>query len=165
MSFRSPWLAAEASLALGTLSLAEGNPEEAATSLRDALVAWQRLQAPYQVAKTRVTLARALVLLGDRETAEAHLRQARSTFRDLGAAVGARLVGDSATDGTDDSGLTPRELEVLKQIARGMTNRAIATNLTISEKTVANHVGNILGKLGLSSRAAATAYAYENSLV
>ena len=163
--FNSPWLAAEASRAAGTICQAEGDLQKAVSNLRDALADWQRLEAPYEAARTRAALAKALVLMGDTETAETHLHSARRTFRDLGAAALARLAGDVEIDSTASSGLTPREIEILRLIARGMTNRAIATNLTISEKTVANHVGNILGKLGLSSRSAATAYAYERGLV
>ena len=62
-------------------------------------------------------------------------------------------------------GLTTREVQVLKLVATGMTNRAIASELVISEKTVASHVNSILTKLGLSSRSAATAYAYVHDLV
>ena len=61
--------------------------------------------------------------------------------------------------------LSPRELEVLRLVASGRTNRAIAADLVISEKTVARHVSNIFTKLGLSSRSAATAYAYEHGLM
>jgi DNA-binding NarL/FixJ family response regulator len=62
-------------------------------------------------------------------------------------------------------GLTAREMEVLRLIAGGKTNRAIATELGISEKTVARHVSNIFTKLDLSTRAAATAYAFTHHLL
>jgi DNA-binding NarL/FixJ family response regulator len=61
--------------------------------------------------------------------------------------------------------LSPRELQVLRLVASGRTNRAIAAELFLSNKTVARHVGNIFAKLGVSSRAAATAYAYEHDLI
>jgi DNA-binding NarL/FixJ family response regulator len=94
------------------------------------------------------------------------LSAARSTFERLGAASDlARLrAPDTDSSRPDDHGLTPRELEVLGWIATGRTNKAIAETLSISEKTVARHVANIYAKLGLSSRAAATAYAYEHDL-
>jgi DNA-binding CsgD family transcriptional regulator len=165
-SFDSHWLNASVAQATGMMSLAEGDPNAGASSLRSALADWQRLDAPYQAARTRVLLARTATLLGDSETAAAQLEMARRAFIDLGAvAEASRVVGTIDPQGKDVHGLTVREVEVLRLLARGLTNRAIATNLTISEKTVANHVGNILGKLGVSSRSAATAFAYESGLV
>jgi DNA-binding CsgD family transcriptional regulator len=164
--FDSPWLNASAAMASGIRSLAVGEPAAGASSLRSALADWQRLDAPFQAARTRVLLARAATLLGDQETAGSHLEIARRAFLDLGAvAEASRSVRASDAQNVDVRGLTPREVEVLRLLARGLTNRSIATNLTISEKTVANHVGNILGKLGVSSRSAATAFAYESGLV
>jgi len=165
-SFDSPWLNALVAMATGIMWLAAGDPTASTSSLRSALTDWQRLDAPYEAARTRVLLARTATRLGDTETAAAQLDMARSAFIDLGAvAEAARAVGTVDTQGGDAHGLTLREVEVLRLLARGLTNRAIAANLTISEKTVANHVGNIMGKLGVSSRSAATAYAYESGMV
>jgi DNA-binding NarL/FixJ family response regulator len=62
-------------------------------------------------------------------------------------------------------GLTAREVQLLRLVATGQTNKAIAAELVLSERTVDRHVSNIFAKLGVSSRAAATAYAYEHQLV
>jgi DNA-binding NarL/FixJ family response regulator len=62
-------------------------------------------------------------------------------------------------------GLSPRELQVLRLVAGGATNRSIAAELVLSERTIDRHVSNIFAKLRVSSRAAATAYAYEHDLV
>jgi DNA-binding CsgD family transcriptional regulator len=163
----APLALAEARRARGALALAGGNPREASAELIGALQDWSNLGAPYEVARTRALLSRAAHALGDEEVATAHLRQARAEFERLTAASDLR--GLDTTDlqgsGQDAHGLTPREVEILQLIATGLTNRAIAVNLTISEKTAANHVGNILGKLMLSSRAAATAFAYEHGYI
>lgn len=165
-SFGSPMLQALAEQAQGSVSLATGEPAEAASRLRSALARWQTLNVPYETARTRALLAAAARLAGDPETAATQMELARQAFASLGAAADLRRLEEGAGPaGAGVHGLTPRELEVLRLIATGMTNRAIAAHLTISEKTVANHVGNILGKLGLSSRAAATAYAYEHGLI
>jgi DNA-binding NarL/FixJ family response regulator len=88
-------------------------------------------------------------------------------FQRLGAAPDlARLNAlRSPSTATGEGRLTPRERQVLALIATGMTNRAIATALAISDRTVDRHVSNILSKLDLPSRSAATAYAYERGLV
>jgi DNA-binding NarL/FixJ family response regulator len=105
--------------------------------------------------------------MGDEEAAAMELDAARSVFRQLGAAPDlARLATldrrDAAAKG---HGLTARELQVLRLVAAGKTNHAIATDLVLAEKTVDRHVSNIYTKLGVSSRAAATAYAYQHRLL
>lgn len=163
---RAPLLSASAQRAAGAVSFAGGDASGATRQLRRALAGWQGLEAPYEAARTRVLLASALHALGDEESARSERDAARQAFEQLGALVDLRKLG-----GTDDAdaaaagGLTPRERQVLKLVATGMTNRAIAANLTISEKTVARHVSNIFGKLVVTSRAAATAYAYDHGLV
>jgi DNA-binding NarL/FixJ family response regulator len=118
---------------------------------------------PYEAARTRVALARAYDALGDVASAALEREAARAAFDALGAAPdAARAAPPPASD--DDRPLTGRELQVLRLLATGRTNRAIAEDLGISEKTVARHVSNIFLKLELSSRAAATAYAYEHGL-
>ena len=136
---------------------------EAAQHLRAALDLGQSLDLPYLAARTRELLADAAHAAGDDETARIHLDAARSTYERLGAGPDLARLGESRVDGSSE--LTPRELEVLRLVATGMTNRAIASQLVLSEKTVANHVSSILSKLSISSRAAATAYAYERGLV
>jgi DNA-binding NarL/FixJ family response regulator len=159
-------LRATAARAQGAVLLAEHARDAAESHLRAALADWQALDVPYEVARTRELLAASALARGDAESAEAHAEEARRGYSELGAATDLRRLSAGAEGSTGSpGGLTHRELEVLKLLATGMTNRAIAANLTISEKTAANHVGNILGKLGLSSRAAATAYAYEHRLL
>jgi DNA-binding NarL/FixJ family response regulator len=114
-----------------------------------------------------VAIATACDALGDRDGADLERRAARSAFRELGAVSDLAQLEEPAVDepaGTDGV-LTAREVEVLVLVAQGSTNRAIAEQLFISEKTVASHVSHIFTKLGLSTRAAATAYAYEHDLV
>ncbi|HEX9311650.1 MAG TPA: LuxR C-terminal-related transcriptional regulator [Actinomycetota bacterium] len=153
--------------AVGAVSLAEGNARAALTSLRRAATGWLGLEAPYEGAQVRVLIGRACRALGDRDAAELELDAARATFEQLGAtpdlARVSELLGTGA--GAGGPGLTGREVEVLRLVAAGMTNRAIGAELFISEKTVARHVSNIFTKLALSSRSAATAYAYQHDLV
>jgi DNA-binding NarL/FixJ family response regulator len=123
---------------------------------------------PYEAARVRVLSGLACRQLGDEETAKMELDAARWVFEQLGAApdlarTQALFRGRAAAKPA--GGLTARELEVLRLVATGKTNRSIAADLFLSEKTVARHVSNIFSKLGLSSRAAATAYAYEHDLV
>jgi DNA-binding CsgD family transcriptional regulator len=152
--------------ARGATALAAGRPEEALGLLRAACQAWDAFDAPYDAARVRVLLARACRALGDEDGAAMELGAARATFERLGAAPDLqRLRGAGPRSEDADHGLTRREREILSWLATGRTNRAIAKALSISEKTVARHISNIYGKLGLSSRAAATAYAYEHDLV
>jgi DNA-binding NarL/FixJ family response regulator len=131
------------------------------------LTAWSTLDAPYEAARVRVLIAQACRALGDEDGAALELDAARKAFERLGAGPDlANLDRDSTPSiPTAGGGLSTREVEVLRLIATGKTNRAIAEELFLSEKTVARHVSNIFGKLSLSSRAAATAYAYENGLL
>jgi DNA-binding CsgD family transcriptional regulator len=162
----APLLAAASAHATGAVLLAEGDARSALASLRTAWMAWQDLDAPYDAARARVLIALACRKVGDRDACAIELDAARSVFQRLGAApdverVGA-LAGGSSRTPLD---LTDREIQVLRLVAAGKTNRAIAGSLSISEKTVARHVSNIFSKLGLATRAAATAYAYEHRLV
>jgi DNA-binding NarL/FixJ family response regulator len=135
--------------------------------LRHAQQVWQELEVPYQVARVRVLLGLACRALGDEDTAALELEAARGDFANLGAAPDLTRVDSLIRRASPiyAHGLTPRELEVLRLIAAGKTNKAIATELVLSERTVERHVSNIFTKLGLSSRAAATSYAYEHRLV
>lgn len=161
----APFLRAAAAHALGGVRLAEGDACGAVESLHEAMAAWRTLDAPYDVARARTLMALAHRKLGDNDTASMELDASREDFDALGATTElARIAQLSAPRSRRDDSLTDRELQVLRLIATGKTNRAIATSLGISEKTVARHVSNIFLKLDLSSRAAATAYVYEHDL-
>jgi DNA-binding NarL/FixJ family response regulator len=163
----APVLVAMAARADGAVRLAEGDPRAALRALRRSAAAWQEVDAPYEAARTRVLIGQCCQALGDEDTATLEFDAARKVFRELGAAPDLARVDAIAGASTARTagGLTGRELEVLRLIAAGKTNRSIANDLVISEKTVARHVSNIFTKLDLSSRSAATAYAYEHELV
>ena len=159
----APLLRALATHAEGAVLL-EDDARAALPRLRGAWTAWQQLEVPYEAARARVLIALACRELGDTETAEMELDAAGWAFERLGA-VPDLARAQALAAGKATGGLTERELEVLRLVATGKTNRSIAADLFLSEKTVARHVSNIFFKLGLSSRAAATAYAYEHDLV
>ncbi|HEV2121214.1 MAG TPA: LuxR C-terminal-related transcriptional regulator [Chloroflexota bacterium] len=166
-SLDAPLLHAIAGHATGTVLLAEGDARASLVTLRHAWTAWQALEAPYEAARVRVLIGLACRDLGDEDTAQMELDGARWVFRELGAVPDLTRVEALCRTAVPKTagGLTAREVEVLRLVAAGKSNRAIATELVISEKTVARHASNIFTKLGLSSRAAATAYAYEHDLV
>ena len=164
----APALRAAAAHATGAVALAEGDARAALERLRDAWDEWRALDAPFEVARVRVLLASAYAALGDEEGARMEREAALDVFEQLGARPDAeRLLALAAREpaAVAAGGLTGREVEVLRQVAAGKTNRAIAGELSISEKTVARHISNIFTKLDLSSRSAATAYAYEHKLL
>ena len=163
----APFMHAVAAHATGSVLLAEREARAALAKLRLSCTAWRELDAPYEEARARVLIGLACRELGDQDSAEMELDAARSAFEQLGAAPDlARLKEVSGTAPSKAAGgLTEREVEVLRLVASGKTNRAIATQLVLSEKTVARHISNIFTKLGVSSRSAATAYAYEHDLV
>lgn len=160
----SPMRDAAVATADARVLLAEGRAADALEAARAAAHAWDAVGARYEAARSRVLAGLALRSLGHAEDARADVEAARAVFLDLGAEPAladlAALTGDRRV-----GALTPRELEVLRLVSTGLTNRGIGARLSLSEKTVARHVANIFGKLGISSRAAATAYAYENGLV
>lgn len=164
---RSAMLGAMFAHARGAVALADGNVWAALVALRHASQLWHELEAPYEAARIRVLIGIACRELGDEDTGEMELDAARRVFRELGAAPDLARAEELSPTATPKAagGLTAREVQVLGLVATGKTNRAIADDLVISEKTVARHVSNIFAKLGLSSRAAATAYAYEHDLV
>ena len=150
----------------GAVELAEGDAGAALASLRSAWQAWLDLGAPYEAARARVLLGRACTALGDDENASLELEGARGVFEELGAAHDVELV-DSLTGRRvrETYGLTARELEVLRLVAAGKRNREIAAELVISDHTARRHLQNIYGKLGVSSRAAATAFGLQHDLI
>ncbi len=161
----TPYLKALAAHASGAVLLAEGAPRTALTALRRAHRSWRDLEAPHEAARARVLVGVACRELGDDASAELEFEAARGMLEELGARPDlerlARLAGSLRPEGP----LSRRENEVLALVAAGKTNRAIAAELFISEKTVARHVSNIFKKLRLSSRSEATAYAFKHGLV
>ncbi len=166
-SFGSPMLAAVSDRASGATALAEGDTGAALAPLRRASSAFRSLDAAYDVARTGILISRARAALGDEEGAALEVAASRATFEALGAVVDLATL-ESTTPGHGDSGkqlLTGREVQVLRLVAHGSTNRSIGAELGLSERTVDRHVSNIFAKLGVSSRAAATASAYEADLL
>ncbi|HJR25913.1 MAG TPA: LuxR C-terminal-related transcriptional regulator, partial [Acidimicrobiales bacterium] len=155
----SAMLGAQAARALGAVLIAEGDPATALPELRRAFLSFRDLDAHHDCAATRPLIASACRALGDEETAATEERNAAAALASFRAEVGEDRGGGGPV------GLTRRELDVLRLMASGKTNRAIGESLFISEKTAASHVSHILTKLGLPTRAAATAYAYENGLI
>jgi DNA-binding NarL/FixJ family response regulator len=147
--------------------LAEGDTRAALDPLRHAWQVWQQVEAPYMAARVRVLMGLACRSLGDAEAAALELGAARAVFKRLGAAPElARLDSlDKPATSTHSHPLTARELQVLRLIVAGKTNKAIAAALFLSERTIDRHVSNIFSKLNVSSRAAATAYAYDHKLL
>ena len=160
--FESAMLGALVAHARGSVHLARGDPQSALVALRRAAETWHALEAPYEIARTRVLVAEACRALGDEDAAALELDAACALFERLGAKPDLARLNASASG---KHGLSARELEVLRLVASGKSNREIASTLVISEHTVARHVQNIFAKLGLSSRAAATAFAFEHDLV
>ena len=160
--YESRMLDAIVAHAEGAVALAEGDASAALGRLRHAQRIWLELDAPYEVARTRELIAHTCSALGDDEAGALELEAARELFESLGAAPDlARMSAPAASK----YGLSKRELEVLRLVASGRSNREIAASLVISEHTVARHLQNIYSKLGLSSRSAATAFAFERELV
>lgn len=156
------FLGAAAAMVRGQLALGSGMPREGLAALRSALDGFRSAGAPYDVARCQVAIAAACESFGDHETARLEREAARATFRMLGARPDL-----DALDGVtapERHGLTTREVEILKLVAAGATNRGIATDLVLSEKTVARHVANIFTKVDVSNRAAATAWAHRHGL-
>jgi DNA-binding CsgD family transcriptional regulator len=165
--FNAPLVHAIAARASGAVLLAERDAKGAMAESRRAWTLWCELDAPYEAARTRVLMAGACKELDDCDAAKLELELAREVFQRLGAAPElARIDSFLFQKGSSAKTiLTEREVQVVRLIASGKTNRAIAVKLGISEKTVARHISNIFTKLGISSRSAATAFAYQHELV
>jgi DNA-binding NarL/FixJ family response regulator len=163
----APMLRSLADQARGAVLLADGDTRDALDALRSAWSTWQSIGAPYESARVRALIGAACRSLGDHDAAELELDAARATFESLGAAPElARLApsAPAARAGLPD-GLTAREAEVLALVAAGKTNREIAEALVISDHTVRRHLQNVFAKIGVTSRAGATAYAFTHGLV
>ncbi len=159
-TLESPMLAAAADRAAGWIRLTEGDARNALADLRSASDGFRALDAPYEVACTALLIGTARGALGDTEGAALEFETARTTFERLGARTDL-----SRVPGMAGAGLTAREVQVLRLVAQGATNRSIGTALGLSERTVDRHVSNIFAKLGVSSRTAATARAYQSQLL
>ena len=163
----APLLDAMASHAAAAVALWRGDARYALDAAQRAAAAWGAMEAPYELARSRLLVAAACAGVGDADTAQLETRAAATAFARLGALpdlerAHATLEGDRDTGDTE---LTPRQIEVLSLVAAGRTNRQIADELYVSEHTVRRHLQNIFTRIGVSSRAAATAYAYEHELI
>lgn len=164
--YESVMLGAIVAHARGAVHLAEADPGAALVALRRAADVWVELEAPYEVARSRELIGLACRALGDEEAASLELDAAHAAFVELEAAPdAARVAAELTLRPQAAHGLTARELEVLRLVAAGSSNRQIAQQLVISEHTVARHLQNIFAKLDVSSRTAATSFAFEHELV
>jgi DNA-binding CsgD family transcriptional regulator len=157
-------LQARAAYTSGCVELEAGDASGALPYLRKASTLWRGLEAPYEVARVRRQVGRALAALGDPVSSVSELEAARRAFVGLGAIPDAAGPDQAKAHAPLPGGLTPREAEVLRLVASGQSNASIAAELVLSEKTVARHLSNIFGKLGVTSRTAAAAYAFEHRL-
>ena len=178
--FGSPDALAALSHALGEASLLDGNHEQAASELARSLELLEGIHAPFDSALTKLRAGRVFAAAGEREVGVAHVVDAYRTFRRLGARpfwmraaaqlaeLGERVdrrLGKRAAGDLERGGLTRRELEVLRLVAVGRTNREIARELVLSHRTVDMHVRNLLGKLGCRTRTQATTKAMQLGLL
>ena len=164
--FASLVLGAFAAQARGRLAIGDGDLYTALAAFRRACRQFLEVEAPYHAARARESMALACREVGDDEAAELELEAARAAFEALGAAPDlARVDALQRAGHAPVGGLTPRELEVLRLIASGKSNKAIAAELCLSKRTVDRHASNIFTKIDVPSRAAATAWAYQHGLV
>jgi DNA-binding CsgD family transcriptional regulator len=163
----TPLLHAASAHATGAIRLAEGQIADASTSLREAWDVWRDLEMPYEEAQTCCLMAAVCEQRGDQEGRRLELDAARRLFTQLNAEPSLDRLGDQSAGAARQrvGSLSAREVQVLHLLAAGRTNREIAEALFISGKTVARHVSNIFDKLGVSSRAGATAWAYQHNLI
>jgi DNA-binding CsgD family transcriptional regulator len=161
---RMPMLMASASHANAAVLLEESDPRGALDAARRASALWRDLDIPFELAQCRALIARAHRALQDDASADVEFQAARAIFTELGATPSVEEL-DALRRRFGDVPLTAREVEVVRLVASGLTNKAIAAQLYLSEKTVARHLSNIFAKLDVASRAAATAYAYQHRLV
>jgi DNA-binding NarL/FixJ family response regulator len=163
--YTTPGVQAELAAARGAVALSDGDPATALPLLRNAARSWREIDAPHAVATVSVLIGLACRAVGDEEAAEVELTSARSTFARLGANPDVHRVEQLLHPAQEVGPLSPREIEVLRLVAAGRTNHAIATELFVSERTVHRHVSNIFDKLGVHSRTAAASYAIQHHIV
>jgi ATP/maltotriose-dependent transcriptional regulator MalT len=159
-TYGNPEYAAAALSTRGRLQLAQGDATGACDTLRQAVERWRELNVPYELATARTLLGQALRESGDEAAALESFAAAAQLFDQLGARFDEQLSAP-----VRPAGLTEREVEVLQLVAAGKTNNEIAADLYLSAKTVSRHLSNIFTKIGVTSRAAATAFAFEHGLV
>ena len=163
--FPTDVLRALAARGRGAVELTSGSAEGALVDLREAFELWTKAGLPYETARVRVLISGACRRLGDVESADLEIGAARAEFERLGAKPDLAVLDSPRASFEGRPTLTPRERQVLARVAAGKTNRAIAAELQVSERTIDRHVSNILTKLSVPSRAAATAYAYTHHLL
>lgn len=164
--FSMPFLGAITAHARGLVLLAEGDAPGALSMLRRAFQTYREEETPYLAARVRVSVAQACREVGDEDGAKLELEAAQEVFERLGAAPDLQRLHEAIQKASAPThGLTRRELQVLRLVAAGKTNKVIAQTLSLSEKTVDRHVSNILNKLRVASRSAATAFAYQHHLI
>jgi DNA-binding CsgD family transcriptional regulator len=165
--YTTPGVQAELAAARGAVALGDGDPATALPLLRSAARCWREIDAPYAVATVSALIGLACRAVGDEDAAQVELEFARSTFARLGARPDLQRVEEllHPTQTFGPSGLSAREIEVLRLVAAGRTNHAIAIELFVSERTVHRHVSNIFDKLGVHSRTAAASYAIQHHIV
>jgi DNA-binding CsgD family transcriptional regulator len=163
--YGSVTLEAAAAFARGRVELACGEASAALASLHQAWESWSTADCPFEAAEARRAVGLACREVGDADGAELALSSSLAMFEQLGAKAEARRTAAQLSVRPSVAGLTPRELEVLRLVAAGKSNREIAAELYLSVKTVARHLSNIFDKIEVSSRAAATAFAYEHGVI
>jgi DNA-binding CsgD family transcriptional regulator len=161
--FGNPAVKAMAAYAGANVRLACGEVDDALVHARESTGLWNDIGSPYEAARARVLVARALRELGDEDSATTEFAVARRALAEVGAASAAQDI-DRLLGRTRPGGLTEREVEVLRLVAEGRSNSDIARMLVLSQKTVERHLSNIFTKLNVPSRTAAAAYAHENGL-
>jgi len=157
--FDSPGFRAWAVHARGAVLVKQRREADALPVLQDALRRYRNSQCRYEMAQVYEWMSLAHQGCGDHASAASDTANAESIYQQLGAEPS--RMGNIAAPG----GLTKREVEVLARIAAGASNRDVAKQLFISEKTVGRHLANIYVKLGVSSRTAAAAWAHENKVL
>ena len=165
--YTTPGMQAELAATRGAVALRDGDPALALPLLRSAARCWREIDAPHAVATVSVLIGLACRAIGDEDAAQIELQSAQSTFARLGARPDLHRVEGllHPTPALRPGGLSAREIEVLRLVAAGRTNHAIASELYLSERTVHRHISNIFDKLGVHSRTAAASYAVQHHIV
>jgi DNA-binding CsgD family transcriptional regulator len=163
-AYDTPALLASARLTRGRVQLATGDAETAVRTLQRAVEDWHALDVPYEAATAQLLVGEACRRTGDRDGEVTAFAAASAAFDRLGAVLDSQRVRDLTLGAEHPGGLTEREAEVLQLVAAGRTNKEIARQLLIADKTVARHLSNIFAKTGSTTRTAAAAFAFEHGL-